>query len=87
MYRFVRWASFVILSVGSYVVLAGICHALNSVVFRYLNHEFDQHLPQLAALLVLSLVFPFTAGSSLGRSPWMVAPQCRLWQCSARSAP
>ena len=56
--RVVRWAVFVILALLSYAVLSGVCQSLTSIALRYLNHEFDRRLPELAALGALSLA-PF----------------------------
>jgi hypothetical protein len=58
-WRLARWAAFIVLSLLSYAVLAGVCQSLTFVALRFLNHEFDQRVPQffilMAALLAPSV--------------------------------
>ena len=53
--RIVRWAAFIVLATLSYAILAGVCQSLTSIALRYLNHEFDRRLPELAGLAAISL--------------------------------
>jgi hypothetical protein len=50
-WRVVRWTLFVVLSIVSWSVLAGVCQSLTDLAMRYLNHELDQKLPLFLSLM------------------------------------